>query len=472
MRTSSKLTLAGAGLLLLGGCASVTPDAAFSDVQKTASERLGGKQVQWNRGTPEDKAAQAAVARLLESPLMADSAVQIALLNNRRLQAEYENLGIAQADLVQAGLLANPSFSMEILTGNGAVSPSFSVVQDFFTVLTLSARRTVASGAFARAKYDVGNKILDVAAEVRSAYYKLLGNQQAAELFRQVVSATEAAAELAERQVLAGNLNRRDQAIQQAQYAQAVVELARTQAQIASDRENVNRLLGLYGEQIAWNVPDRLPDVPAAKPPFDDLETAAIEHRLDLAGARAEVQTATSGLDLGRQLRWFSVLGLGVRVDRDPDSGKWLKGPTVEFTLPVFHQGQARVAALHAERRRSEKAFAALAIDVRSEIREAYVRMSAAQDGAAFYKSKVLPLHRQIVQENQRLYNGMLIGIYDLLRSRQEQINAARNYIGALSDYWVARSDLEKALAGPLPIAATASAASERHPALIAGKQP
>lgn len=457
MRAAPKFALIGASLILVAGCASVNPDAAFSDVQKTASERLGGKEVLWSRGTPEDKAAQDAVARLLESPLTADSAVQVALLGNRRLQAEYEDLGIAQADLVQAGLLENPSFSAEILVGNGAVNPSFSVVQNFFHVLTLSGRRTVASSAFERAKYDLGNKILNAAAEVRTAYYKLVADQQEAELFRQVVSASEAAAELAERQAQAGNLNRRDQAIHQAQYAQAVLELGRTQTQIASDRESLSRLLGLYGDQTAWNLPDRLPEIPAAKPSLDGLETAAIEHRLDLAGARADVQTATYALDLGRQLRWFSVLGLGLRVERDPDSGKWLKGPIVEFTLPVFDQGQARVASLDAQRRRSEKAFAGLAVDVRSAVREAYVRLVAAQDAAAFYRTNVLPLHQQIVEENQRLYNGMLIGVYDLLRSRQDHINAARDYIGALKDYWVARSDLEKALAGPLPAAATAT---------------
>lgn len=472
MRIRPELVLVAGGLLLLVGCAGTDPDAAFSGVQRTVSERLGGKEVQWIRGTPEDKAAEDAVAHLLESPLTADSAVQIALLNNRHLQAEYEDLGIAQADLVQAGLLENPSFSAEILVGNGAVNPSFNVVQNFLDVLTLSARRTVASSAFQRAKYELGSKILDLAAEVRTAYYKLVADQQAAELFRQVVSATEAAAELSQRQVQAGNLSRRDQALQQAQYAQASVELARTEAQIASDREGINRLLGLSGDQVTWNVPDRLPEIPSAKPSIDGLETAAIEHRLDLAGARQELQTASYALDLGRQLRWFSAFGLGVRLERDPDSGKWLKGPTVEFTLPVFDRGQGRIASLEAQRRRSEKALAALAVDVRSEVRDAYARLVAAQDAAVFYRTRVLPLEQQVIEENQRLYNGMLIGVYDLLRSRQDQINTARDYIGVLKDYWLARSDLEKALAGPLPAAPSASAPPLPRADLIAGKQP
>jgi cobalt-zinc-cadmium efflux system outer membrane protein len=352
-------------MLALGGCASVDPAPAISEVQATVGQRLGTP-VQWDRGTSEDTAVREAVGKLLERPLTVDSAVQIALLNNRRLQADYEELGIAQADLVQSGLLTNPSFSAEILIGNNAVSPTFSVVQDFVSILTLTARRTGASSVFARAKYDLGNKILEIAASTRRAYYTVLADQQAVELLRQVMMATEAAAELSERQARAGNASRREQSLQQAQYAQAALQLSRAEAQVSGDREALNRLLGLFGDQVAWNLPDRLPDVPVGKPELAGLESAAIENRLDLAGAREDLQTATLAADLGRQLRFLSVLGLGVTIERLPENGKWLKGPRVELALPIFDQGQARIGALDAQRRRTERAYAALAVDRRS----------------------------------------------------------------------------------------------------------
>jgi cobalt-zinc-cadmium efflux system outer membrane protein len=315
----------------------------------------------------------------------------------------------------------------------------------------------VASSAFERAKYDLGQKVLDLAADVRAAYYGVVAAEQAAELLREVASATEAAAELAQRQVAAGNATPRDQALQQAQYAQAVLDLSRAESESAGVRERLNRLLGLWGDQVIWNLPDRLPDVPDDTLPLEGLESLAIERRLDLAGARADVQTASYALDLGEQLRWLSALGLGVSLEREPD-GKWLKGPQIELTLPLFDQGQARVAALEAERRRSEKLFVALAVEVRAQVRDAWTRLSAAQRTAAFYRTTVLPLREQIAAENTRLYNGMLIGVYDLLRSRQEQIEAGRGYVGALKDYWLARADLEKAIAGPLPGASDGSA--------------
>lgn len=448
MKRAPKHIAVAAGLLLLGGCASFSPDAGFSDVQKMTSPRLG-QDVSWDRGADAAE-PNAAVAKLLQSPLTTEVALQIALLNNRALQADYESLGIAEADLVQAGLLDNPDFSGEFLFGDGGAKYAFSLVQNIFSLLTQPARRTVASSAFERAKYEVGNKVLDVAAEVRAAYYAVLAAEQAAELSRQVVSATEAAAELSQRQVQAGNATARDQALQQAQYAQAVLMLARVEVDVAQERERLNRLLGLWGDQVTWNLPDRLPDLSTDKPSLDGLETLAIERRLDLAGARADVQTASYALELGQQLRWLSFLGLGVALERETD-GKWLKGPAITVSLPVFDQGQARIASLEAQRRRSERALVGLAVDARSQVREAWARLSAAQDAATFYRTTLLPLQQRIVEENTRLYNGMLIGVYDLLRSRQDQIDAGRAYIAALKDYWIARADLEKAIAGPLP---------------------
>jgi cobalt-zinc-cadmium efflux system outer membrane protein len=439
-------TAFAAGLVALGGCAEAPPDHGLPELQKLASERLDGKGL---RGAHDHGTAAKAVSELLENPLTVDSAVQIALLNNQRLQADFEALGISEADLAQAGLLKNPSVAAEFLFGAGPVNPSFNIVEDFFVLITRSARRNLASSALARATDDAASKVLALAAEVRAAYYQVIADEQAAALFRQVISATQAAAELAQRQAEAGNLSRRDQMLQQTQYAETVLEASRIEAQITIDREALNRLLGLWGDQVAWNLPDRLPDLPARRPSIDGLERLAVERRLDLAGVREDLQLATDAVALERQVRWLSVLGLGVRIERDPDSGRWLKGPSIELSPPIFDQGQARVAALDAERRRNERLLVALAVDLRSQVREAWTRVVAAQNAASFYKDTILPLRQQILDEDTRLSNGMLIGIYDLLRSRQNEINAAHGYIDAIKDYWVARAALGKALAGP-----------------------
>ena len=471
MRGKQQRLLPALALLTLGGCTAMPRDAGFPDLQKAAVTRLAGQQLQWNRGTADDRKAAAAVARLVESPLTAESAVQIALLNNSHLQAKYERLGVSQAALVQAGLLQNPAFSAGILIGDGTISPAFGVVQDFLNVFTRSARQTVAASDFDRVKDEVANQVLDLSADVRSAYYTAVADEQAADLFRQVVATLEAAADTAQRQSTAGNINARDQALQQAQYAQAVVERSRIEMRTTEDRERLDRLLGLSGDRVSWNLPDRLPDPPSIAPSLDGLEKLAVERRLDLAGARQDLQTATYALDLGRQLRWLPVLGLGVQIEKDPDTHRWLKGPVVEVALPLFDQGQARVATLEAQQRESRKVLIALATDARSEVREAGAQLIAAQEAAAFYKSTILPLQQHIVDENAKLADGMLIGVYDVLRGRQDQINAARDYVGTLKDYWVARARLERAIAGPLPARAAANP-SRPASALIAGDIP
>jgi len=317
-------------------------------------------------------------------------------------------------------------------------------------VLTLPARRGIGARSFERAQLELAGKVLDVAGSVRTTYYRLVADAQAIELLRQVVEATEAAAELAERQVRAGTLPRREQALHQALYARAVLDLADAETQLGVDREGLNRLLGLWGPQTAWQLPDRLPEVPAAAPPLDGLEALAVTQRLDLAAARKHVEAATGSLELGRSTRFLSILGLGIVAERDGE-GTWRKGPKLELGVPLFDAGQARVAGLEAELRRRAEALAGLAIAIRSQVREASQQLAAAQAAVAHYRSVLLPLTQQILEETQRLYNGMLIGVYDLLRAKQEQITTARDYIGALRRYWVARAELERALGGPVP---------------------
>src|SRR5712692_2201692 len=403
-------------LLLVTGCA-VPSDSGFDEVAKASAKPLGDTQVTWNRGGPEDAKAAEAVKSLLESPLTVDSAVQIALLNNKGLQAAYEDLGVGQADLVQAGLLQNPVFSADLLYINGN-APVFAVVQEFAGLLTLSANKRIASTAFERTKDETIYRVIQLAADVRAAFHKLVADEQSLELLRKVGEADEAAADLAARLQNAGNINARDQALQQQTYAVALLDLARAEAQLAADREAFNRLLGLWGDDIAWNLPERLPDVPEAKPAIDGLETAAVAQRFDLAAAKRELDRASQAHELATSTRFLSAIGIGFVFSRDETENRFVKGPRLEFGLPLFDQGQAKIAGLEAEMRRRDKLLAGLAIEIRSQVREAWIRMAAAQNAAQHYQKVLLPLTRTIVAENQRHYNGMLVGVHDLLLSR------------------------------------------------------
>ena len=395
------------------------------------------------------------VHRLLQKQLSADTAVQIALLNNRDLQSSYASLGIAQADLVEAGLLENPVFSYTYYTGGAGSIVEASIVQDFVSVLSLSARKKVGQAVADRVVAETAQRVLDLAWQVRTQYYVVVGDSQALDLMRQIVSATDAAAELARRQLAAGNLNRRDQAVQQAFYAQALLDASQAEMQLSSDREKLNRLMGLWGTQTRWSVPARLPRVPASLPSFDEIESQAISQRLDLAAAKKEAESTAQALTLTQQFRYLDALGIGVAYKREPGAGNFV-GPTVQLGLPIFNQGQAKVARMEAEYRRSQERVAALAVAIRSETREARERLTAMQQVVQHYTQVLLPLQQTILSETLKSYNGMLTGVYELLLTKQMQVQTARQYVAANRDFWLAWADLERAAGGSLALAATA----------------
>jgi cobalt-zinc-cadmium efflux system outer membrane protein len=452
-RAALGAAVSASALLILSGCASVQPDARFPAVREAVGQRLESN-IAWNRDSDQDRRAREAVRRLLQRELTADAAVQIALLNNRNLQATYESLGVAQADLVEAGLLENPVFSITLYAGHAGTITEASVVQDFVSVVSLSARKKVGEAAAQRATLQVANSVVDLARQVQLQYFTVVGDAQALELARQVVTATEAAAELAQRQRSAGNLSQLDQSLQQAFYAQTLLESAQTEAQLASDRERLNRLMGVWGQDTDWKISNRLPVIPNALPSLEQVEAQAVSQRLDLAAAKKDADAAAQALNLTRQFRYLGAFGIGVAYKREPDLGSFV-GPTVELGLPIFNQHQAAVARAEADLRRSQERVAALAVDVRSQAREARTRLAAAHDVVRHYRDVMLPLQQTIVSETLKFYNGMLVGLYDLLLAKQAQVQTARQYVSANKEFWLAWTDLELALGGKFPLPAT-----------------
>src|SRR6266516_4352485 len=239
------------GTVALAGCAHVDPNPAFRELANTVHLRTG-QRVQWHRSPAPDAEAQAAVTSLLSRPLTADSAVQVALLNNHNLQATYEELGIAQADLVEAGLLRNPIFTFERRLPGQALE--MDVLKEFIDILLLPLRKRIAAAQFEAAKLRVGHEILNLSGEVRAAFYEHQGDQHLVDLRKTVADATERAAETALKMHEAGNLRDLDLASEQATHAQAKIELAKAQSEAVQSREKLNKLMGAFGAQTNWTV--------------------------------------------------------------------------------------------------------------------------------------------------------------------------------------------------------------------------
>jgi cobalt-zinc-cadmium efflux system outer membrane protein len=435
------------------GCASTDPAAGFADVQAAAQDRIGAR-LQWIRGTEEDADVDRKVRELLASPLTVEAAVQVALLNNRSLQATYEDLGMAQADLVEAGLLENPVFS------GVARSPSdsprkphfeFDLVGNFLSLLFLPARRQAASLEVEERKLKVTHAVLELASQVRTAYYDSIAGRQVADLRKLVAEAGEASAEFAKRLHDAGNVSELAWTLERDSFEQARLDWSRAESAALAARERLTRLMGLWGDRAKWTAPEKLPDVPATEVPVDQAERLAISRRMDFQASLRDVQVAAAALGLTRQSRWLGTdLEMGASAERE-NGGEWAVGPALTVQVPLFDQGQARNLRGESILRQREHRMSALAVDIRSEVRNLRDRLVQDRRRAEHMIKVVVPLREKAVELQQERYNFMLSGTFELLEAKRREFDAYQEYIEAVRDYWVTRSEFLHAIGGSVP---------------------
>ena len=446
MRTERRALALAIAALALAGCTTFSDDGGFGEVQKIASERLG-QDVVWQR-TDEDAArARDDVQRLLAKELSVGDAVQIALLNNPGLQASYAELGIAEADLVQAGRIGNPRFSYLHTSQGGERKLEWALTFPIIDILTIPLRTKIEDRRFALAKVDAGRRVLEVAAETRRTWYQAVAAQETARYMDQVKDAAEAAAELARRMARAGNFPKIAEMREQVFYAETVAQLARARQAATAERERLTRLMGLYGDDVRFKLPERLPDLPASAPEFKDAEQTAVAQRLDIQAARRESEGLAESLGLTKATRFINALELGpARTKEDPEP--WKSGYELSLEVPIFDWGSAKVARAEATYMRSVRRIAEAAVDARSEVRESYSAYVTAYETAKHYRDEIVPLRKKISEESLLRYNGMLISVFELLADSREQVGAVNGYIEALRDYWVADAELQAALNG------------------------
>jgi cobalt-zinc-cadmium efflux system outer membrane protein len=323
-------------------------------------------------------------------------------------------------------------------------------VQDFLDLFMLPLRKRVAAAQLDATKARVGSAVLDLTAQVRQAVVSLQAAQATVEIRKLVLEAQSAAAELRARQRAVGNVGDLDVFQEQAFFEQSKLDLARVEQQAVEQREQVNRLLGLWGPDSAtWKVESRLPDVPEQDPSLDQVESLAVGRRLDLLAIRAEEQALEEAASLAGLTRAVPALHAGVTTGRDAE-GTSITGPELSVELPIFDQGQARAARLQAEIRQARARQAELAVNVRAEVRALRSRLVTAHRSAEHYRTVLLPLREKSVKESQLRYNAMLLGVFQLLQARREQINAYRDYLDTVRDYWITRAELERATGGSL----------------------
>lgn len=433
--------------LALAGCATARLDQSFDGVRRTVADRTA-RQVVWNHGSTADGRAADRVTAILARPLGPEDAVQVALFRNRGLQAGYAELGLAQADLVQAGLLQNPALGVSIRFPDRLYSVTdvgLDITQNLLNLILLPAKRDVAQAQLAAAQTRVAGSVLDLVADVKKAYFRLSADQAIAAVLRERVAASNASASLARRLHDAGNISDLDLSRQQADAELTRTEYADALAAGVADREELNRLMGLFGPETAWTVPDALPALPPDRLPYDRLEAMAITGNLRIEALRRQADASAKALGIARDYGWLTDVQLGVSTEKNPE-GYRVTGPTFQIPLPLFDRGQASRLRAAVALQQDEDQMAQLAIDTRAQIRAARDQLVRLRDLADRYQAVVVPLQRRILALGVQQYNFMLLGPFDLLRAKQDEIAASRRLIEARRDYWIARAELDRIL--------------------------
>jgi len=447
--------LAGAAAFL-GGCASLSADGGMSTIQSATYSDIGKDIVKIG----DDKAALTAKGRvdqLLRKPLTADTAVQVALLNNRGLQAAFNELGIAEAQMVAASLPPNPSIGISKLSGRFEVEIERQIVGSVLALATLPARAEIARDQFGAAQLRTAEAVLRLAADTRRQYYRAAAANAQVTFYEQAKASADAASELFKRLGESGGVNKIDQAREFAFEAELTVQLAQARQLQRQERERLVRQLGIWGDDLKFRV-GSLPPLPRLQS-VKAVEAEALQKRVDLRIARAELDVLAKSLGLEQATRFINAADLqgtrtydrsrsiteDGRVERSSSRSRTL---ALDLEIPIYDFGQSKVALAEQSYMQAANKLAEKAVNVRSEAREAYTAYRANYDITRQYQNNVLPLRKIIQDESLLQYGGMLNDVTDLITDARSRILSNVAAINARRDFWIAYTDFKHALIG------------------------
>jgi outer membrane protein, heavy metal efflux system len=450
MRRVHLLALAiASAALLAAGCAGTAPARGSGDINSLISAR-GAPAVTWpteRAGSTSDADADLLASRT-RAPITVRSAVEIAFLRSPAIRMRYAELGISQADVIEASELPNLTFGYVSLGTEGGSPKQItrSLSLSFANLLFLPARVRVANVNREVARDRMAASLLELQGEVETAWYEYVASIQASGMRDAALRAAEASAEYARRLNAAGNLPPRALALELAAASEARIAAARSRARVSHARAELARLLGL-STRDSWQVSAGLPALPKNSLSQDALLDSAVDSRLDVLAARREVAAFESVLRLTRWWRWFGDLEVGYERETETD-GTRLRGPSFSFGFPIFNQNRGGVLRARAELERAKVNLEQLELAVGNDISLGLDRVATAREIAEAYRGTLVPQREAVSQRTLEEVNFMLAGAFEALQAKREQYEAYEEYIEAVRDYWLARVQLRLAAGG------------------------
>ncbi|MDK3074320.1 TolC family protein [Sedimentitalea sp. JM2-8] len=451
--------------LVLAACAPHVPTkytdtkAGFLDVSTQTSGAIG-KRTAFAQTRAENDALTGEVRGMVQGKtISADTAVQAALLNNKGLQASYANVGLSAAEVWQQSTPQNPVVSLGLF---GVGAPELGLYQTLETMIafnlldvkTRKQRIAVADARFQQAQLNAVNDTLLLANQTRQAWINAVAAFETLSFLRKAGEAAGAGAELAEQLGRTGALNKAGQAREFAFNAELAGQVARARLDATLAKEELTRLMGLWGSDVDYFVPDALPSLPESLARVSSIEAAALSNRVDLKVAKAGLEAQARAFGLTDQTRLVTDLELiaGFESEREREGGNTDTSTRpqieLEFAIPIFDTGQARMRKAELAYMQAANSLAEKAVNVRSEARSAEVSYHSSYKIARHYRDVVVPLRTTIEEEGLLSYNGMITNTFELLTDVREKLASSLEAANAKRDFWMAQANLTAAIYG------------------------
>lgn len=391
---------------------------------------------------------------LLQQPLSLERAVRIALLNNRDLRAELRELGVSRGRLMQAGLIANPTVEVELLPERDS-DVELRAEYDVRSLLLAPLASRAASAELEAERYALAGSVVELGYQVRGAWFELAAAQQRLAFAQRTLDALTAGRDAALALLEAGNIAPLEASRQIVAYENARIEVARHELALADQREQMQRLLGLYGEETQWQLEGGLQALPAAPALPDKLETAVLTASLDLKSMAHRLEAAGRRTGHTRAAGWVPDVAVDVHaLHTDPDTvnarQRWRYGGGVSVGVPLFDRQQGELRASEAEFDALLERQQGLAISLRSHARVARNRVLSTHARALAYEQTLLPAQRTVMEQTVLQFNAMQVGVFELLSARRAQLEIELAAVDAQAEYWSAQAALDALLAGKL----------------------
>ena len=462
---ASKVLFSLLTISLLTSCSSFNTKDPISDLREQTNIRQG-KNLSVPYSLEEATLAQERVNTLLTFPLNSESTVEIAILNNRHLRAELDNVGIAHAELLAATTWSNPSLgaSVRFPSSGGSSNYEFGIAADVLNWILTPLRSKIAVKELEKVERRVSYEILSLSLETKAAFYEVQARESFIKKLTDIIESNKAAAEIAKRLHDAGNINDLQLLNQLVAVSQAQLDLKRSAAQAAKARAKLNRMMGLSKKNGNWTIDKNLPTLLTSDPELDQVTETAMEQRQDVVAARLQVAILEQALSLKRSTRLIPGVSLGVNTERDPN-GTSVTGPQVELEVPIFNHGKPAIQKLESELKQAKALLEAKELEATNDVEAAFAALQTARAASSHISSNLLPQRQKILKQTLLQYNAMQMSNFDLLLAKQEHQHAEKEGIESLRDYWVAHSELEKAAGGsllykPIPISTQTSSVS------------